>query len=63
MLTKDAIEHFGSVQKVAAALGIFRSAVYQWGPNVPPRRALELEKLTKGKLKAPPVRHGESCAA
>lgn len=55
MRTKDVVDHFGSVQKVADVLGIFRSAIYQWGEDVPPRRALEIEKLTRGKLKAPPV--------
>lgn len=55
MKTKDAIEHFGGVQKLADALAIQRSAVYQWDENVPPRRALEIEKLTRGKLKAPPM--------
>jgi len=55
MNTETAIRHFGSVQKLAEALRIHRSAVYQWGDQVPPRRALELEKLTRGRLKAPPL--------
>jgi len=35
---------------VAAALGIRSQAVSQW-KKVPPRRALEIEKITQGKLR------------
>lgn len=52
MKTQDAIKHFGSGRKLAAALGIWPTAVSQWGDKVPPRRAYELERLTGGKLKA-----------
>ena len=45
------IRHFGSGTALAKALGIKPSAVYQW-KRVPPRRALEIEKLTQGVFKA-----------
>ena len=45
------IKHFGSGTALAKALGIKPSAVYQW-KRVPPRRALEIEKLTQGVFKA-----------
>lgn len=51
-MTKDeAIKHFGSVGAVAAALGIKQPSVSDWG-EIPPYRQLQLEILTKGKLKA-----------
>lgn len=52
MKKTDAIAYFGTPTAVARALGIFPAAVYQWGENVPPRRAYELEKITDGALKA-----------
>jgi hypothetical protein len=51
MKTKDAINHFGSVTRLANKLGITRHAVYLWGDLVPEGRAYQLEVLTKGKLK------------
>lgn len=47
----EVIKHFGSGTALAKALGIKPSAVYQW-KRVPPRRALEIEKLTNGIFKA-----------
>ncbi|MBO2582512.1 Cro/CI family transcriptional regulator [Shewanella algae] len=51
MKTSDAISHFGSKTNLANALGVTHSAVCQWGEEVPPRRAYQLERITKGKLK------------
>ncbi len=48
------IQHFGNGTALAKALGIKPAAVYQW-KNVPPRRALEIEKLTHGLFKAEPT--------
>ena len=48
------IQHFGSGMALAKALGIRPAAVYQW-KTVPPRRALEIEKLTHGLFKAEPT--------
>ena len=52
MKKTDAIRHFGNVSKLAAVLGVAHTAVSQWGDDVPARRALELEKITKGALKS-----------
>lgn len=52
MKTQDAIDFFGNKVKVATALGLHRSAITNWGEEVPPRRAHEIEKLTGGKLKS-----------
>lgn len=46
------INHMGSVLALANALGIERQAIYQWKGKVPPRRAYEIERVTKGKFKA-----------
>lgn len=37
---------------MARALGISPQAIYQWGERIPQRRALEIEKITQGALKA-----------
>jgi DNA-binding transcriptional regulator YdaS (Cro superfamily) len=50
--TQDAIEHFKSARQLAKALGIWPTAISQWGEKVPPRRAYEIERLTNGALKA-----------
>lgn len=64
MKTQDAIDFFGNAATLAAQLGIWRSAVSQWGDEVPPRRAYEIERLTKGKLKATftPPKRGRTAA-
>ena len=54
MKTTDAIEYFGTQAKLAKALNITKGAVSQWGDNVPAHRALQLEKLTGGALRAEP---------
>ena len=51
MKTQDAIDHFGSKAAVAAAAGLSRSAVSQWGASVPLGTAVLLEKISDGKLK------------
>lgn len=45
------IEYFGSASKVAAALGISKSAVSKWGVTVPGLRAYQIERLTRGNLR------------
>lgn len=54
MKTKEAVEYFGTQQAVADALGIEQPAISLWGEIPPPLRQLQLEILTKGKLKADP---------
>lgn len=39
MTKKDAIDLFGSVQVLAAALGITRQAIYQWPNDLPQDQA------------------------
>lgn len=51
----DAVEHFGGVTKLAAALRLSKGAVSQWGDEIPLLRAYQIEKLTGGKLKAEEV--------
>ncbi len=46
------VAHFGSVAETARALGITPGAVSQWPDEIPARRALQLERITRGKLKA-----------
>ena len=45
MKTKDALDAFGSVRELAAALGISVPAIYQWGEDVPPLRAYQIRDL------------------
>lgn len=52
MKTQTAADHFGSKKKLAIALGISPSAVTMWGNEVPELRQYQLEKITKGALKA-----------
>ncbi len=51
MKKSDVIAYFGSMTKAGEALGITKSAISQWPDDIPPLRAYEIEKLTKGKLK------------
>jgi DNA-binding transcriptional regulator YdaS (Cro superfamily) len=55
MRTEDAIEHFGSQAALARALGIRPPSIADWGDDVPPLRQLQLERLTKGELRADPA--------
>lgn len=50
MLKKNVIEYFDTVRNVAAVLNITEAAVSQWGPIIPEKRALQLERLTGGNL-------------
>ncbi|MEL4390664.1 Cro/CI family transcriptional regulator [Shewanella xiamenensis] len=55
MKTKDAISHFGNKLKLAEALSVTKSAISQWGADVPELRAYQIERLTHGALKVNPV--------
>lgn len=47
------IAYFGSQVKAAKALGISPAAIAQWkGKAIPPRRAIQIEALSQGKIKA-----------
>jgi DNA-binding transcriptional regulator YdaS (Cro superfamily) len=45
MKTQAAIQYFGNASRLADALGIRRSAVSQWGDDVPPLRAYQIRDL------------------
>lgn len=48
---EKAIKLFGSVYRLSQLLNVSMAALYQW-QRVPPLRAYEIEKLSKGKIKA-----------
>lgn len=49
----ELIGHFGTVQKAAVALGKSRPTIYDWrDKGIPDERQLEIQKMTKGALKA-----------
>lgn len=50
MRKEAVIEHFGSAQAVATALGISRQAVGDWGEIIPEGAAYKLQVITAGKL-------------
>lgn len=52
MLKQDVIDHFGDVKTAAKALNIKPAAIYQWGERIPMLRAYEIERITRGALKA-----------
>ena len=52
MKTKDALTAVGGIRILCSLLNMGRSAVYQWGDEVPEARQDELEVKTLGKLKS-----------
>lgn len=54
MKTDDAIKYAGSVTELAHLLGITAGAISQWGDYPPDGRQLQLERITRKKLKAEP---------
>jgi hypothetical protein len=51
MLKTDAINFYGSLSELARALGIQKSAISRWKRLVPLKRAMQLEAMSKGKLR------------
>ena len=52
MRTSTVLRYFrGDRAALAKALGIRRESTYDWGRDVPPLRAYELERLTGGVLR------------
>ena len=45
MKTQEAVNHFGSIRKLAEALGLSVQAVYRWGEDVPPLRMYQIKDL------------------
>jgi transcriptional repressor of cell division inhibition gene dicB len=58
MTFQQVVDHFGSVRKIAEALGIGRKAVHAWkNIGVPILRQYQIQTLTNGALVAePPAR-------
>lgn len=54
MRKEEAISFYGSQSALARALGIAQASVAGWADYPPGGRQLQIEKLTKGKLKAEP---------
>lgn len=52
MKKRTAISHFGSSTKLAEQLQITKQSISQWGDDIPPLRAFEIERITNGELKA-----------
>lgn len=52
MTTDEAVKHYGTQQKLAEALGTRQSTVASWGPYPPALRQLQIQDLTKAKLRA-----------
>lgn len=54
MRLKTVIEYFGNQAELAFVLGVSPVAVHFWVRHdaLPPKRALQIEQITKGKFKA-----------
>lgn len=53
MRLSDAVSHFGTQQNLAEALGIKQGSISSWDRElIPLARALQVEKITRGVLKA-----------
>lgn len=51
MTKSQAIQHFGSISVLAKVLGVTYEAIRQWD-EVPELRQYQIERITKGALKA-----------
>lgn len=51
MKKSEAIALFGGVPALAGALGISRSAIYQWGEEIREPRASQIKLLAQGRSK------------
>lgn len=60
MKTNDVLIYFGSKAEIGRVLGVSKSAISQWGNEVPPLRAYQIEQITKGKLSANLVEHKQA---
>lgn len=54
MRTESVIKYFGTQKATGKALGIRQSSVAEWNEYPPDLRQIQLERLTKGELKAEP---------
>lgn len=63
MTKQDAVSFYGSQRSLAEALGITQPTVAEWGEYPPPLRQIQLEMLTRKKLRAEPDVFGKREAA
>lgn len=56
MTTSEAVKFFKTGAALAAALKIRQPSIYGWGDFPPLLRQLQIEHLTKGKLKAEKIK-------
>lgn len=54
MLTKIAIQYFGSQAEISRRLDISSAAVAKWGETVPEGSAYKIESISGGHLKVDP---------
>jgi hypothetical protein len=52
MTKHEAIEFYKTQVNLAAALGISQSSVAEWGEYPPAIRQMQLERITRGRLRA-----------
>ena len=52
MTTQQAIAYYGSQTRLADALGIAQSTVAEWGEYPPGLRQIQLERITRARLRA-----------
>ena len=52
MTKTQAVAHFGTMYRLAKALGVAHATVHKWGDELRYPNQLAIEKLTGGKLKA-----------
>ena len=62
MKLATAIEHYGSREALAAALGVGRTATYGWGDTVPEIYQYKLQVITGGALVASPPKNDMAAA-
>lgn len=52
MRYRDLVKHFGTEANAARALDQYRQTVNKWKKEIPLERQIEIERITKGQLKA-----------
>jgi len=64
-MIEEIIEWFGSKSKMAKRLGVDRSAVTHWQSkgNLPPLRAIQVERMTGGKFRAVDIMEADNDVA
>lgn len=60
-MIEEVVKHYGGKQALARALGVSAPAVTLWCQlgRIPPRRAIEIERMTGGKFKAVEIAGGQ----